>query len=229
MNKMILALAGVAGVVGAVSAKTVALWTLMDAESRVNVQCPTVNGRDAFGRYDFTVPSEGVVATARCGDWELPPNPDAEPGRLLLGSNTGAYKLQDAARYFRNAPVALDHLSLDRDFTLEGWINLPQLPAANNWLYVAGMVPDSAAGGARTIFSLRNNSGNVNGYSWQVFVANADRKLFAYGTDAEGAGLAAGPRRRRGRCRGRRAGWARTRSVRGSRRQSRGRCRRGGR
>lgn len=175
MNKMILALAGVAGVVCAVSAKTVALWTLMDAESRVNVQCPTVNGRDAFGRYDFTVPSEGVVATARCGDWELPPNPDAEPGRLLLGSNTGAYKLQDAARYFRNDPVALDHLSLDRDFTLEGWINLPQLPAANNWLYVAG------------------------------------------------------PRRRRGRCRGRRAGWARTRSVRGSRRQSRGRCRRGGR
>ena len=115
----------------------------------------------------FTVPSEGVVATARCGDWELPPNPDAEPDRLLLGVNT--------------------------------------------------------------IFSLRNNSGNVNGYSWQVFVANVDRKLFAYGTDAEGAGLAAGPRRHRGRCRGRRAGWARTRSVRGSRRQSRGRCRRGGR
>ena len=41
----------------------------------------------------------------------------------------------DVARYFRNDPVALDHLSLDRDFTLEGWINLPQLPAANNWLY----------------------------------------------------------------------------------------------
>ena len=186
MNRKILALAGVAGVACAMSAKTVALWTLMDAESRVNMQTPTVNGRDAFGRYDLTVPSEGVAATARCGDWEQPPNPDTDPDRLLLGANTGAYKLQDAARYLRNDPVGLNHLSLDRDFTLEGWINIPNLPAANNWFYVAGMVPDGNAGGVRTILSLRNNSGGVNGYSWQVFTANGDRNLFAYGTDEAG-------------------------------------------
>lgn len=166
-----------------VQAKTVSLWTFWDYDSTVNVQSPTTDARDAFGRYDLTRSNGGLAMTDRCGSWSQPPNPDTDADRLIPAENQKAILLTEAKSYLNNAAIGARYMMLRNDFTLEGWIRLTKLPGDKGWLYVAGCIPKEGDNNIRPILSLRNNSGAVTGagrYSWQMYIAGSDQQLYAF-------------------------------------------------
>ena len=176
MNKMLgrVVLGCAVGACGfAAQARTVALWPL-----EWDVQNQARDGRCAISAdnnlsFDSNLVCE-YVTNAGWG-WTLPPNPDTTENMLFTPVNGTAlysYGTYEAVNYAYSTTVG-NHLTADKDYTLEGWFRFPTLPASGSKFFIADCDGIHNAGNQRWFLTFRNGGMTNNvplvGYTWQIF------------------------------------------------------------
>ena len=153
------------GIVG--QAKTLALWPLdlLEIQNTPNLRC-MIDTRNAL-----TLGTD-VSASATGGQtWTLPPNPDTD--RHLYESTrraalwTTARTGQQMLRTTR--PELAQAVCSASDFTIEGWINVQELPDYNGWYILVNACGGSGLNGG-WIWSMRRQSRSQYNTDFELFV-----------------------------------------------------------
>ena len=189
----------VVGLAGFASAKTVALWPVEYDIGR--------NGWNPFGQanaVDGSYPlclinvNTGISTEDVTTGWELPPNPDPSvPVERARNGRAAAGLAGDA-----NQPVlctenlGADYLTRDKDYTVELYMKLLDLPTGGGWYYLFGALnKDSAAsadkqdGNNRWMATFRHDK-DKNVYYWNFYSAGGnvgDRRLLDLTVDEAAA------------------------------------------
>ena len=161
----------VAGLIFAASpllARTVALWPLnwVKSSSRVDGTC-LIDAANKLGPWNEDYSQD----TTPIG-WTLPPNLDTgrrwrrRPSR----SSAAYFPAPENSKYFACSTSVGRHVSVTKDFTLEGWFRMPALPASGQFYFIAnGDGNNSAANSHRWFLTLRRNSPANSGVTWQIY------------------------------------------------------------
>lgn len=167
---------------GGAQAKTVALWPLdYDAGGAFDGRCAV----DA--RYDMSVVSESA-APGGAVPWNLPPCPDGVRTAFAPVSRS-AVRMQNASAHgFLSCDAAGAFVRRDRDFTLEGWLRLRDLPASNDYAVVA-TGSDYDYGGNRWTLTLRRRAEENYAASW-ILWANGGNDALCFADADEAASYA---------------------------------------
>ncbi len=154
-------------------AKTVALWPLEFDERNAtgNLRCMIDSAND------MSLGSTTYLAWRRDGaPWALPPNPDTDRhvydwnNSWALWSTNGPG--QEGGQICRAANNEIQRtLSVTNDFTLEGWINVHDVPDHNGWFIIANVLGGSAKKGG-WIWSMRRQSQSEFNPDFELFVTD---------------------------------------------------------
>lgn len=115
----------------AVCARTIALWPLNARNGAFDGHC-LINSTFNMGSVDNSYAlTEGM-------DWALPPNPDSD-FHVEEKFNVGAITCTNTVvhGFLYNDSVGL-YLGRDRNFTIEGWLRINELPPRSGWGMVCG-------------------------------------------------------------------------------------------
>ena len=149
-------------------ARTVALWPLnwVKSSSRVDGTC-LIDSANKLGPWNEDYSQD----TTPIG-WTLPPNLDTgrrwrrRPSR----SSAAYFPAPENSKYFACSTSVGRHVSVTKDFTLEGWFRMPALPASGQFYFIAnGDGNNSAANSHRWFLTLRRNSPANSGVTWQIY------------------------------------------------------------
>ena len=162
-------------VTGIASARTVALWPLEATETGA------FDGRCVIdSRNDLSVRNFALVDSDL--GWNLPPRPDAAP-HAWNPVNAKALRqvaVADAGNGFLDNNETGIYVARDRDFTLEGWIKILDLPARDQWACLAGGFNDNSSKNRWTL-SLRRRSNENYACSWIIWAqGGSDKVAYAY-------------------------------------------------
>ena len=150
------------------SARTVALWPLNWAKtsSRVDGTC-LIDSANNLGPWNADYSQD----TTSIG-WTLPPNLDSgRRWRYRPSRSSAAYfPAPDNSKYFAGGSSVGRYVSVTKDFTLEGWFRMPDLPASGQFYFIAnGDGNYNAADSHRWFLTLRRNSPANSGVTWQIY------------------------------------------------------------
>jgi len=148
-------------------ARTVALWPLNWASSsRVDGACLIDSGNWlASWNADYTQDATPI-------GWTLPPNLDTgRRWRCRPSRSSAAYfPAPENSKYFAGSSSVGKHVSVTNDFTLEGWMRMPDLPASGQFYFIAsGDGSLNATNSHRWFLTLRHNNPANSGVTWQIY------------------------------------------------------------
>ena len=150
------------------AARTVALWPLnfYAPSHRVNGVC-LLDAANNLGVWneDYTQDTTPI-------GWTVPPNLDV--GRRWRGrpsrSSAASFSAPEGSQYFAGSSSVGRFVSVTKDFTLEGWMHMPDLPASGQFYFIAnGDGNNSAANSHRWFLTLRHNNPAKSGVTWQIY------------------------------------------------------------
>ena len=156
------------------SAKTVALWPLNwnEVDCRVNGTCSidAANDLSPDANVYYTNSVGGVAGLG----WATPPNLDSgRRWRVAPNNKSDVFALAEkssTASSFANSANAGKHVSVTNNFTFEGWVRFPSLPASGGLFFVLdGDRNNTGTGNQRWFLTLRNNSPANSGVTWQIY------------------------------------------------------------
>lgn len=167
---------------GLAQARTVALWPL-DYDTY-----GSFDGRCAVDpRFDLAAVSANVTNLQNDVQWNLPPNPDGTRTAYPPVSRSSVQSRRVAGNGFLYNDAVGVHVRRDRDFTVEGWLRLHDLPASNDWAVVAtgNDVQSQDSGGDRWVLSFRRREAENYACSWILWAqGGSDRLCFADADEA---------------------------------------------
>ncbi|MGN0852275.1 MAG: LamG-like jellyroll fold domain-containing protein [Kiritimatiellia bacterium] len=160
---------------GVASARTVALWPLeATATGGFDGRCVIDSANDLNVR--------NFVLTDSDLGWDLPPRPDAAPHPWNPVNAKAVEQVvndTDGAGFLDNDTTGV-YVARDRDFTLEGWIKLRDLPARGQWSCLASGFRDVGSRN-RWTFSLRRRESENYACTWIVWAeGGSDQVVAAY-------------------------------------------------
>ena len=158
MNGKLMVLTVAAAASFGLEARTVALWPLeADASGKLNGRCVIDWHNDLScnaSRYEMVDSDVG---------WNLPPNPDPACHSLepfsykairAIPTSSSDYSTR---RFLFNADMG-PVVFREKDFTVEGWVKLQDLPARDAWWYVVGCMDNNGQSRNRWQLSFRRRS-----------------------------------------------------------------------
>ena len=151
-------------------ARTIALWPL-NWNSTNNRPDGANAVSDSGDGANLTVNSSATFAQdATDIGWTLPPNLEERNWRFPpTRTDAGYASSAGSATWLLSSSALVPYVAVTNDFTLEGWIRFPALPASGNFFFVAsGDGVNTSATSQRWFLTLRNN-GNMTGVTWQIF------------------------------------------------------------
>ena len=168
---------------GLAQARTVALWPL-DYDTH-----GSFDGRCAVDpRFDLAAVSANVTNLQNDVQWNLPPNPDGTRTAYPPVSRSSVQSRRVAGNGFLYNDAVGVHVRRDRDFTVEGWLRLHDLPARKDWAVVAtgNNVQSQDNGGDRWVLSFRRREAENYACSWILWAqgGSSDRLCFADADEA---------------------------------------------
>ena len=191
-GKLMILTAAVAASFG-LEARTVALWPLeADASGKLDGRCVIDYNNDLScntSRYTMVESDLG---------WNLPPNPDPachsyEPlnskAIRAIPTSSSEQSLRRLLHHGSAGPLVFR----EKDFTVEGWVKLQDLPARDAWWYVVGCQDDKQQadqGRNRWQLSFRRRSNENYACSWIIWAQGGnDKVLYAYASEEESFNL----------------------------------------
>ena len=167
---------------GLAQARTVALWPLdYDTYGSFDGRCVV------DPRFDLAAVSTNVTNLQNDVQWNLPPNPDGTRTAYPPVSRSSVQSRRVAGNGFLYNDAVGVHVRRDRDFTVEGWLRLHDLPASNDWAVVAtgNNVQSQDNGGDRWVLSFRRREAENYACSWILWAqGGSDRLCFADADEA---------------------------------------------
>lgn len=167
---------------GLAQARTVALWPL-DYDTY-----GSFDGRCAVDpRFDLAAVSANVTNLQNDVQWNLPPNPDGTRTAYPPVSRSSVQSRRVAGNGFLYNDAVGVHVRRDRDFTVEGWLRLHDLPARKDWAVVAtgNDVQNQDSVGDRWVLSFRRRETENYACSWILWAqGGSDRLCFADADEA---------------------------------------------
>ena len=170
-----------------VEARTVALWPLeADASGNLNGRCVV------DWHYDLTCNASRYEMVDSGLGWNLPPNPDPachayEPLNSKAIRAIPTTSSDQSMRRFLHHGSAGPLVFREKDFTVEGWVKLQDLPARDAWWYVVGCQDDKQQadqGRNRWQLSFRRRSNENYASSWIIWAqGGTDKVLYAYASE----------------------------------------------
>ena len=166
-------------------ARTVALWPLeADASGKLNGRC-VVDWHN-----DLSCNTSRYVMVDSDLGWNLPPNPDPachsyEPLNSKAIRAIPTSSSEQSLRRLLHQGSAGPLVFREKDFTVEGWVKLQDLPARDAWWYVVGCQDDNQQGRNRWQLSFRRRSNENYACSWIIWAnGGSDKLLYAYESEA---------------------------------------------